>query len=260
MFTIEEREKTLKALIKYLKTLDVEMIALVGSNGNKSADQYSDIDISIVVNKKKLQKVFDECVRYVQTLDIFKYFKTYYNENSWLIGAFLNNGLELDIGFNTYEEFEKGRLKRPNYKIKIVYGDKSLEKVKAKTETNLTEEIDYLVNEAWYNIKNAMFALKRQKLFRAIKEIDDFRLDIVSAYGRTNGFDTKHFKNVDILDEEFKNKLVNTYFTQLSYNGIKKSLFNSLDLMYWVLIKSKRENEAKNYNQMFNKLAQDIKL
>lgn len=63
-----------------------------------------------------------------------------------------------------------------------------------------------------------------------------------------------------LLDEEFKNKLANTYFKQLSYNGIKKSLFNSLDLMYWVLIKSKRKNKAKNYNQMFNKLTQDIEL
>ena len=144
MFTVEERKEILERITKFLKTLDVKLIALVGSCGNGSADQYSDLDMSVVVDKNKLQEIFNKYEKFIDTMDIFKYFKTTYNEESLLIGAFLNSGLELDVGFTTLNEFEKNRIKRTQNKISVVYGDKSYENVdKVKSNTN-NDSLNYI--------------------------------------------------------------------------------------------------------------------
>ena len=260
MFTIDERNEILERIIKFLKTLDVELIALVGSCGNDSADQYSDLDMSVVVDKNKLQEIFNKYEKFVNTMDIFKYFKTTYNEESLLIGAFLNSGLELDVGFNTLHEFEKNRIKTIRNKISVVYGDKSYENVeKIKSNTN-NDSLNYIIETAWYNIKNAMVALKREKLFRTVKEIDDFRLIVVETYGKAKNIETKHFRQVDILDNDFKQLLANSYFKEFSYNGLKISLLNTLDLFYWVLEKLNASDESKNYKNIFTKLLREIEL
>lgn len=260
MFTIDERNEILERIIKFLKTLDVELIALVGSCGNDSADQYSNLDMSVVVDKNKLQEIFNKYEKFVNTMDIFKYFKTTYNEESLLIGAFLNSGLELDVGFTTLNEFEKNRIKRTQNKISVVYGDKSYENVdKVKSNTN-NDSFNYIIETAWHNIKNAMVALKREKLFRTVKEIDDFRLKVVETYGKAKNIETKHFRQVDNLDNDFKQLLANSYFKEFSYNGLKISLLNTLDLFYWVLEKLNASDESQNYKNMFTKLLREIKL
>ena len=260
MFTVKERNEILERIIKFLKTLDVKLIALVGSCGNGSADQYSDLDMSVVVDKNKLQEIFNKYEKFINTMDIFKYFKTTYNEESLLIGAFLNSGLELDVGFTTLNEFEKNRIKRTQNKISVVYGDKSYENVEIINTNANYDSLNYIIETAWYNIKNAMVALKREKLFRTVKEIDDFRLIVVETYGKAKNIETKHFRQVDNLDNDFKQLLANSYFKEFSYNGLKISLLNTLDLFYWVLEKLNASDESQNYKNMFAKLLREIKL
>lgn len=259
MFSPSEREEILENIVNFLKTQKVEIIALVGSNGNGTADEYSDLDLSVATTKTNLKICFDGCVNLIKSFDTFRYFETIYNDESLLVGGFLNSGLEIDIGICTVEEFNKNRIKRAKSKIKIIYGDKSLESVDRKNEQKNKNNC-YLIETAWYNIKNAMVALKRGRLFRAIKEIEELRNDIVCFYGCVNDIESKHFREVDNLDENFKLDLAKSYCKDISYEGVKNSLFNTLDLLYFVLDSSGNDKDRQDYQNLFERLAKDINL
>ena len=260
MFTIKERNEILERIIKFLKTLDVKLIALVGSCGNDSANKFSDLDIDVVVDKLKIDQALESFKKFVQTMDLFEYFEMIYSEESKLIGAFLNNGLELDICFNSIDEFEKNRKIVARNKIKILLGDKRYEVVKKEKQPFNKNSLSHIGKTAWYNIKNAMFALKRNHLFRAVKEIEDLRNEAVYVYGDVVDIETQHFKSVDKFDENFKQQLAQSYPENLTYDKIKTALFKTLDLFYWVLEKSNADNESVKYKNIFSKLASDIKL
>ncbi len=83
---------------------------------------------------------------------------------------------------------------------------------------------------------------------------------MVETYGKAKNIETKHFRQVDTLDNDFKQLLANSYFKEFSYNGLKISLLNTLDLFYWVLEKLNASDESQNYKNMFTKLLREIKL
>lgn len=83
---------------------------------------------------------------------------------------------------------------------------------------------------------------------------------MVETYGNAKNIETKHFRQVDTLDNDFKQLLANSYFKEFSYNGLKISLLNTLDLFYWVLEKLNASDESQNYKNMFTKLLREIKL
>ena len=77
---------------------------------------------------------------------------------------------------------------------------------------------------------------------------------MVEIYGNAKNIEKKHFRQVDTLDNDFKQLLANSYFKEFSYNGLKISLLNTLDLFYWVLEKLNASDESQNYKNMFTKL------
>ena len=83
---------------------------------------------------------------------------------------------------------------------------------------------------------------------------------MVETYGKAKNIETKHFRQVDTLDNDFKQLLANSYFKEFSYNGLKISLLNTLDLFYWVLEKLNASDESQNYKNLFTKLLREIKL
>ena len=105
-----------------------------------------------------------------------------------------------------------------------------------------------------------MVALKRGNLFRGVKEIEELRIDIVDAYSSRNAIESKHFREVDKLDEEFKTKLAESYLTGVSYNSIKNSLINTLNLLCFVLNKYGYTKDSDDYKNLFNRLFTDINL
>ena len=83
---------------------------------------------------------------------------------------------------------------------------------------------------------------------------------MVETYGNAKNIETKHFRQVDNLDNDFKQLLANSYFKEFSYNGLRISLLNTLDLFYWVLEKLNVSDESQNYKNLFAKLLREINL
>ena len=263
MFTIEEREVIKQKLVDYLLKFDtIQAIFLVGSNATGKADIYSDLDFTVIVNDDYVEDIWKKFYDVLNNEQIFRKFKVDFGGNEYLVGMFLKNALEMDIGFTTLNNFETKNLKRPNLKYKVLY-EKDGFKVPviiSRATYNGLNILEGADSDIWYNFKNAMFALKRNKLFRCINEIEESRNYIVKIIASFNNLESKHFKQIDYIKEEVKTKIEKTYPNQISYEGLKSSLLNVIDLFYETLKMNGKEKQAEEYKSLFEKLMKDINL
>lgn len=261
MFTIDEREMIKKELVDYLSKFDmIQAICLVGSNVTGKADIYSDLDFTVIVKEDCVKKVWEEFYNALHNEQIFRKFKVDFGGNEYLVGIFLKNALELDIGFTTLENFKTKNLNRPNLKYQSVYNKIGFEvPVIVNTAPYDGKKILERANtDIWYNFKNAMFALKRNRLFRCLKEIEESRNYIIQIIASFNNLESKHFKQIDDLDDEYKNKIVQTYPSKITYEELKNSLLNVMNLFYETLKRNGLQEEAEEYQHLFVKLMEDI--
>ena len=240
MFTIQERNSILQQLVNHFsKKEEVLAICLVGSNATGNDDEYSDLDFSILIKNKDIKNLWQNFYEDVGTNNqIFRKFKVSFSENSYLVGLFLDNGLEMDVGFCSTDEFINKNNSKPNLKYLVKYKKenfkfpKTINTFASFNGVALLEKAD---SDIWYNFKNAMFALKRGKIFRSLKEIEDARNEIVMCLTALNNLEGKHFKQVDNLSEELKNKIESTYPKTLNYSYLKDSLLSTMNLFFDLL-------------------------
>jgi len=265
MYSEIDRKNILDKLVKICKSIeDIDGVILVGSGAEGFTDKWSDIDLSIVIfEEEKIRQVWDKVNEdIISTFDIMKISYNEYEENNFLSAIFLNNYLEIDIGVLSINKLVAKR--KP---WNILY-DKSGNIAKRMDETwekrkipSLNIEIEHSVNTVWYHIKNGAFALKREKLYRAVKEIEELRNEIVKIRALKENKVAKHFRDVDDMDKAFLQGLEKTFFKEVTINELSKALINSLDL-YFDLIKELNENyeEIIEYEYEIRKLLVELEL
>lgn len=262
MYSVEERENSLNRLVNYLSNINsVKAAVLVGSLAGNESDKYSDIDFSVIVDDESVEMVYNEfCNKLETNNDIFRYFKQIYGEKNCLAGIFLKNGLEIDVGFATEENFLKKCESKAVPKYKVMYGRNDFSLNASSKETK--EDYQALLKQAnldiWYNLKNAIYGLKRNRLFRVIKELDDIRNQLLEIIAVREGVEFRHFKEIDKLSDDIKNKLSQTYFKEVSDKELKRSLMSLLDLFIDILNKDNMQEEATEYRIMFSGLMNDV--
>lgn len=263
MYTEHERQNYINLVVDILKA-DSNVLAmfLVGSLGNGTHDKYSDVDITVVVKDNCVKKVYKNFEKHItKNFDCFKYFKTEYNPNSLLYGIFTNSALEIDLGFNNLENFNLTRSKKGSSNILELYSVPSfkLEKLKANKnkEQNLVEARN---SDMWYYFKNCIFALKRNKLFRAINELEEIRNNIIEIYAEQQNLIFKHYRNLDNFNEDTKAKIKKLYPKKISIGGLKQTLIYSLNLFCEQLELCGLKTEATQYKTLFTNLIKEVKL
>lgn len=240
MYTTIERQVVLEKLIHIISSIsDVEGLLLVGSGAIGFADEFSDIDLSVVVNpEEKTQAVWDELnKRIFDEFDVFKCLLNEYGVNDYISVILLGNFLEIDVGVIS---LNKLIAKREQWKVLIDKSGKIEDKMKCTWENRnlpvLNLEIEQSLNAIWYHIKNAIFALKRNKSFRAVKELEEIRNEIVEIKAIQENKIAKHYRDVDQMKVLFKKRLEQTYFHRIDILTLEKS-FKELFELYFDIVK-----------------------
>lgn len=263
MFTSNEREDIKTKLVNYLsKYNNVQSICLVGSNATSKADIYSDLDFSIIVKEDCVKELWEEFYNILHDEQIFRKFKVDFGNDEYLVGLFLNNGLELDIGFTIADSFADKNSHKPNLKYKVLYEKDGFEtpKVVNNAKFNGLKILEKANNDIWYNFKNAIFALKRNNLFRCLNEVEESRNYLISIIASLNNLESKHFKQIDRLSDYYKKLIMRTYPCKITYKQLKRSLLNVMNLFYIVLRENGLNTEAEEYKQLFTELMKEVKL
>ncbi len=262
MYSIIDRKDILDKLEENLKLIEyVDGMILVGSGAEGFTDKWSDIDLSIVVCEvEKTRQVWNKInEKIMSNFDLIKISYNEYGENNFLSAILLHNYLEIDIGVLAINKLvAKGK------SWSILY-DKSGYATKKMNDTwrerklpDLNSEIKNSLDRIWHNIKNGAFALRREKLYRAIKEIEVMRNEIVEISALRENKIAKHFKDVDDMDRRFIQRLGQTFFKEVTINELSRSFINSFNL-YFDLIKETEQSceEIIQYEQQLRKLLRE---
>lgn len=175
MFKIEDRSDIYKWLIFEIKKIEqVEALIQVGSGASGYKDQYSDIDLVLIVPTEEDVK---NVIHYLTRIILLAYpesqFKIYHHHNEVKVGCFfLDNFLELDLGVWTYHILHSTK---PNYKV--IYSNLPLEeKLQYKEKTIDLEKVykDHF-SKLWQFVNDAAISIKRNQMTKALKAIQVIR-------------------------------------------------------------------------------------
>ena len=109
MFTSKEREQNLQVLVDYFSSIySVKALILGGELASKNYDEYSGIDLSIIVEDGGLEKIWFLAENFIKSkLDYFNYFKQVNSDKDLVICILLNNFLEINLNFLCQKRFEE---------------------------------------------------------------------------------------------------------------------------------------------------------
>lgn len=256
MYTPEDRENVLNKLsILFPQVPNVEGVILVGSGAKGFFDEYSDVDLSVVVEPaEETNKTWSQINNVIKNnFDVFHYSLAQYGDNNYLTLFILTNYLQIDVGVIALDNLIA---KRPLWNILYDKNSRVLEKMKATEKLKQQKPISDVSNETTenlhYHTQNAAFAIRRNRVFRAAKEIEEIRELTIKLFGIYNNLETKHHREVDDFDDSFKKKLIAAVPEKLTIDMLSQSLVKNID-MYFEVIKMVSDTDGWNKDEMFIK-------
>lgn len=263
MYSESDREAATDLITTIFSSVDeVKAIYLVGSNARGNADVYSDVDISMIIENESIEKVWADAEKILlKTFQPFRLFLNVYNKESFLIGLCLQNGLEIDIGFCSLQQFISKKSSRRDMNSILLYSKNGFElpQISFKISNNISELVEKRNSDLWYDFTNAFIALKRNQIFRAANEIESIRSQLIEIYAKEKGLEHKHYRHVDLFEENLKNQFLDTY-SKATYNDFKNSLLKLLEIFLNILKKFGQAEQALQYQTHFESFIKDIKL
>lgn len=200
-YTPEERRQVLSKLLHALEGDGrITGVLLVGSGAVGFKDNYSDIDLSVVMAAEAdVEPVFRDWDDKIQTLfPVVTRFETHYGPNSFLYGFLLDNFLELDIGFVCLNNLVA---KRPDWQIAFDRSGQIQSIMEArpvsKPTTAVPERYQQIVESIWHYIMHSAICLRREQNWRAVYYLDMVRQQTIELAGLRLGLETKNYRQVD---------------------------------------------------------------
>lgn len=264
MYTEIDRQEILEKIVSILSsTCGIEGALLVGSGANGFSDRWSDIDLSIVVypgdNTRMIWDKLNE--RILKEFDVLKVSLNEYGANNYISVILLTNFLELDMGVISLSNLTA---KRDQWKILFDKSGKVSEKMEetwAKRRVPvLSTVVEQSLDSIWYHIKNAAFAVKRNKPYRAVKELEEFRNEIVELKALHENKIAKHFRDVDEMDGLFTERLGQTFFKELTIDSLAKVLIIMYELYFDVVKEIHNNFEVIQYENQLREFLRDLEL
>ncbi len=228
LFSPEERQEVLDCILIALRTDDrIAGVLIVGSGAIGFEDSYSDIDLSVVVAAEKdVFPVFREWKEQIEKLfTVIHSFETTYGPNNYLYGFLLDGFLELDIGFLCLANLFA---KRERWNIAFDRSGK-IENIMLSSWENRPQpdiQADYLnrINSIWHYITHVVIALKRRQPWKSLHYLEVIRNRTVELAGLHNGLETRHFRAVHEMPDEFLAELQQTLVSSTDTAKIMRAL------------------------------------
>lgn len=111
----------------------------------------------------------------------------------------------------------------------------------------LSVEIEQSLSSFRDHFKNAAFAIKRNKSYRAVKELEKIRNEIVRLKSMQEDKISKHYRDVDEMESWFIKRFENTFFGEIDIASLT-NCFVSLLYLYFEVVKDMYGNcEVNEY-------------
>ena len=244
------REAPLNRLLTALQSDQrIAGLLIVGSGAEGFEDVYSDIDLCAVTTfADDVRPAFQEWgVKIREMLPVFHSVESVQGANIYLWILLLENFLEIDLCFLCLDDL---RARRNRWKTVF---DRSgrIEDImqsswKNRSKPNLEEIYRYILGSIWHYISYAAVAIQRDQPWRAVYEIEQIRNQTIELRGPREELETKRFRHVDQMSEDFLKSLEETLVLSLRSVDLMNALRAATVCFF---------REAQHYDKML-----DIKL
>jgi predicted nucleotidyltransferase len=207
-YTPAERQDVLEILLVILRDDPrTDGILLVGSGSEGFDDEYSDIDMHVVIHPAEhVRSAFLEFEATVRgALAVSRSVESVRGANVFLWAMLLENYLEIDVCFLALADLtaRKGR-----WKVMYDQTDGKIEDIQRKTwaekERSDPTPVDRdTVGAMWHHIIHATIAVQRGQHWRALWEIEEIRDHTIELRGLAEGLETKRYRHVDQMSQDF---------------------------------------------------------
>jgi len=233
MQTREKKNVLGKMLSKCVQLLKadgrVEGTYVVGSMADGTFDDYSDIDINVVVKDEAYAGFYEERFRFAEQIgDLLSTFEVEWL-NCQMLGAIYRNYVEVDFCYTTLEKVE---VFSDRYKILLDRTGRVRQNlVKKDFMVDARKELKTQTDFALYNVLHAFNMLKRGEYWSLIKQIETLRRRLVTLMDLSLGKDVaEEYRRLESLFPlEVETKLRKTLCVY-SKKEIEKSLVAATQL------------------------------
>jgi predicted nucleotidyltransferase len=227
-FSPEERQSVLDRILLALRSDSrIAGVLIVGSGAGGFEDRYSDIDLSVVVAEEdEVLPVFGEWRGWIEQLfPIVHRFEITYGPSNYLHGFLLDGYLELNIGFLCLANLSA---RRERWEVAFDRSGK-IEGIMQSSwaerpQTDIRAAYLRRLNSIWHYIIQVAVALERGQPWRALHELEQIRNRTVELAGLRRGLETRHFRQVDRMPEEFLAELKETLVSTTDSADIMRAL------------------------------------
>lgn len=240
-----ERQEILEKLLEALREDQrVAGVLIVGSGSEGFEDIYSDIDLSIVIeHAQDVYPAFQEWgTKLKGLLPVFCCVESIRgpNVNLWVI--LLDNFLEIDACFHCLDDLtaSKGCWKTAFDRSGKIEGIMQTSWANG-SPPNFREVYDRRVSWVWYYAIHATIAAQRGQCWKALYELEQVRSAAIELRGLREGLETKRFRHVDQMPEEFLSGIGQTLAASLETPEIMRALRVATELFFY---------EAKRLDEM----------
>ncbi len=222
------REAILNRLLTALQS-DKRLAGLlvVGSAAEGFEDDHSDIDLCAVTSSADdVRPAFQEWgVKIREMLPIFHSLESPRAPNVYLWVFFLENFLEIDLCFLCLDDL---RATRKRWKTVFDHSGRIESIMQSSWENrpkpDLEEAYRSRLSSIWHCIKHAVIGVQRQQPWRAVFELEQIRNRTIELRGLREELETKRFRHVDQMSEDFLTDLERTLVLSLKAVDLMNAL------------------------------------
>ena len=241
------RETILNRLLTALQS-DKRLAGLlvVGSGAEGFEDDHSDIDLcAVTTSVDDVRPAFQEWGEKIhEMLPMFHSLESPRAPNVYLWVFLLENFLEIDLCFLCLDDL---RATRKRWKTIFDRSGKieniMLSSWENRPKPDLAEAYRSRLNSIWHCVKHAVIAVQRQQPWRAIFELEQVRNRTIELHGLREELETKRFRHVDQMPEDFLTRLENTLVLSLREIDIMNALKAATESFF---------REARHYDKILN--------
>jgi predicted nucleotidyltransferase len=200
MYVIDNALQKIVSMVKEDKR--IKGLWAVGSVATGKTDEYSDLDLYMLVEKQDYPQVFEERASFARKLgEVLSSFEVEW-PNCQLYGVILENCLEVDLCYCKLEQVE---IFGP---FRILYDrdgdlDQLLSKRLSHCEVDVRKELNENLDLAAYNALHAINMLRRGELWSSIRQVETLRKRIVTLIGlRTHTDVAEEYRRLESIAGE----------------------------------------------------------
>ena len=221
-------------------------LLVVGSGAEGFEDVYSDIDLcAVTTSADDVRPAFQEWgVKIREMLPVFHSVESVRGANIYLWILLLENFLEIDLCFLCLDDLEA---RRNRWKTVFDRSGRIEDIMQSSWENrpkpNLEETYRYRLGSILHYISYATVAIQRDQPWRAMYEIEQIRNQTVELRGLREELETKRFRHVDQMSDDFLMSLEQTLVLSLRRVDLMNALRAATTCFF---------REVQHYDKMLN--------